>query len=77
MPTQAPEDNVVLMRRRAEISGDALLKSAAEEIEQLRAAISRLLRYADHEEDCAAIDRGLSNCDCGYDELMAEAGEGK
>jgi hypothetical protein len=29
MQTQAPEDNVVLMRRRAEISGDALLKSAA------------------------------------------------
>jgi len=39
-----------------------------------RATISRLrdalLRYAYHEEDCAAVDRGLSNCDCGYDELI-------
>jgi hypothetical protein len=47
----------------------------------LRAAISRLrdalLRYADHKEDCAAIDRGLSNCDCGYDELMKELEETK
>lgn len=40
MPTQAPEDNVTLMRRRAEISGDALLKSAAEEIERLRAELA-------------------------------------
>jgi len=41
---------------------------------RLLATISRLrdalLRYAYHEEDCAAVDRGLSNCDCGYDELI-------
>ncbi len=50
-------------------------------VEQLNATISRLRdalsRYAYHEEDCAAVDRGLSNCDCGYDALLAALGETK
>ena len=66
---------------RAPAGAVAALGLCLDEIEALKATISRLrdalLRYAYHEEECAAIDRGLSNCDCGYDELMNELEESK
>ena len=45
----------------------------------LRATISRLLRYAYHEEECAVMTccGDLPRCDCGYDALMAALEEGK
>ncbi len=81
--SQAADEIAKLSARNAELL--QILQNTAEasgdERDELRATISRLRdalsRYAYHEEDCAAVDRGLSNCDCGYDELMAELEETK
>ena len=67
---------------RAELAkADGQINRCVEQNKYLESTISRLRdalsRYAYHEEDCAAVDRGLSNCDCGYDELMAELEESK
>ena len=67
---------------RAELAKlDGQINRCVEQNKYLESTISRLRdalsRYAYHEEDCAAVDRGLSNCDCGYDELMAELEESK
>ena len=69
-------------RLRAELAkADGQINRCVEQNKYLESTISRLRdalsRYAYHEEDCAAVDRGLSNCDCGYDELMAELEETK
>ena len=49
------------------------------ENERLNATISRLLRYAYHEEECAVMTccGDLQPCDCGYDELIKELEETK
>jgi len=44
--------------------------AAANEIESLRATISRLREYARHKPGCWWLIG--PNCDCGYDALMAE-----
>ncbi len=51
-----------------------------EEIATLKVTISRLLRYAYHEEECAVLSTHCGPrqpCDCGYDELMKELEESK
>lgn len=50
-----------------------------EEIATLKVTISRLLRYAYHEEECAVMTccGDLQPCDCGYDELLAALEEAK
>ena len=61
----------------------ALLDIAADEIERLRAAISRLREYAEHTTGCdswawpGGMKKPHAKCDCGYDELMKELEESK
>ena len=65
---------------RAPAGAVAALGLCLDEIEALKATISRLLRYAYHEEECAVVAshyRHTPPCDCGYDELMAELEESK
>jgi hypothetical protein len=52
---------------------------AGKQIEALKATISRLLRYAYHEEECAVMTccGDLPPCDCGYDDFMKELEESK
>ena len=60
----------------------AALSLAADEIERSHAAISRLREYAKHRYTCNIghynpRTGGDHPCNCGYDALLAELGEGK
>ena len=60
-------------------NGSFVLASTKDDkIARLETTISRLLRYAYHEEECAVITTHcgpMQPCDCGYDTLMKEIGE--
>ena len=64
---------------RAPAGAVAALGLCLDEIEALKATISRLLRYAYHEEECAVMTccGDLQPCDCGYDELIKALEETK
>lgn len=65
---------------RTTIRGGVVLCVPPKDMEELRATISRLLRYAYHEEECAVVASHYGHtppCDCGYDALMAEVEDGK
>ena len=57
--------------------------AAANEIESLRATISRLREYAEHTTGCdswawpGGMKKPHAKCDCGYDALIAELEESK
>ena len=55
------------------------LNATAKDMREQKKTISRLLRYAYHEEECAVMTccGDLPRCDCGYDELMKELEESK
>lgn len=50
---------------------------AADEIDRLRAAISRLREYAWHKASCSRFPDLPFDCDCGYDTLLAALEETK
>jgi hypothetical protein len=54
-----------------------MLSEDWEEIKRLRATISRLLGYLNHDPECKKNLEYDISCDCGYDALMAELGETK
>ena len=55
------------------------LNATAKDMREQKKTISRLLRYAYHEEECAVMTccGDLPPCDCGYDELLAALEETK